>query len=125
MTPSMDGGFRPNGGGVQGFASASLMAACKITLESCDSLGGVLQEAATAAAAAAGDPVSMSSDSSSSYKELHKNIEVGKEASSSTAAKKLSSEKQQLLLLPSSCCSRLTVLALDGMVARGTLMGWG
>lgn len=122
MTPSMDGGFRPNGGGVQGFASASLMAACKITLESCDSLGGVLQEAATAAA---GAPVAMSSDSSSSSKELHKNIEVGKEASSSTAAKKLSSEKQQLLLLPSSCCSRLTVLALDGMVARGTLMGWG
>jgi hypothetical protein len=121
MTPSMDGGFRPNGGGVQGFASASLMAACKLTLESCDSLGGVLQEAATAA----GAPVAMSSDSSSSYKELHKNIEVGKEASSSTAAKKLSSEKQQLLLLPSSCCSRLTVLALDGMVARGTLMGWG
>jgi hypothetical protein len=100
------------------------MAACKITLESCDSLGGVLQEAATAAAA--GAPVAMSSDSSSSYKELHKNIEVGKEASSSAAAKKLSSEKQQqLLLLPSSCCSRLTVLALDGMVARGTLMGWG
>jgi hypothetical protein len=123
MTPSIDGGFRPNGGGVQGFASASLMAACKITLESCDSLGGVLQEAATAAAA--GAPVAMSSDSSSSYKELHKNIEVGKEASSSAAAKKLSSEKQQLLLLPSSCCSRLTVLALDGMVARGTLMGCG
>jgi hypothetical protein len=68
------------------------MAACKITLESCDSLGGVLQEAATAAAAA-GAPVAMSSDSSSSYKELHKNIEVGKEASSSAAAKKLSSEK--------------------------------
>lgn len=88
MTPSMDGGFRPNGGGVQGFASASLMAACKVTLESCDSLGGVLQEAATAAA-----PVATSSDSSSSYKELHKNIEVGKEASSSAAAKKLSSEK--------------------------------
>jgi len=48
ITPSMEGGFNPRGGGVQGLASASPMAASKTSFDKCVS-GGLLHAATPAA----------------------------------------------------------------------------